>query len=150
MAIQFVSGRAKDQTTQSLIRSHAMSAFRSKQRQQKAKRKFAARRFMPVERVCDFSKSRLSPSSSSHVKSFACNTLDPIPEIGTRNHQYGCGHDTSLKVTQVGLPSLFAFGSAQSDPLGSAPHLLLDIVYKYSREVSETKQLGASSHGFPR
>ncbi|TGO72136.1 hypothetical protein BELL_0490g00130 [Botrytis elliptica] len=141
LAIQFVSGRAKDQTTQSLIRSHAMSAFRSKQRQQKAKRKIATQKLMPVERVCDVSKSSHSPSSSSHVKSFPCNTLDPIPETGTKNHQYGCDHETSLEVTQVGLPSLFAFAPAQPDPSSSVPHLPPDIISKYSREVSTTKQV---------
>ncbi|TGO19971.1 hypothetical protein BPAE_0327g00140 [Botrytis paeoniae] len=141
MTIQFVSGRAKDRTTQSLIRSHAMYAFRSKQRQQKAKQKIAARKLMPVERVCDFSKSELSPSSSSHVKSFACNTLDPIPETGAKNHQYGYGHDTSLEVTQVGMPLLFAFAPAQSDPLSSAPYPPPDIIFKYSREVSTIKQI---------
>ncbi|KAF7956017.1 hypothetical protein EAE96_004938 [Botrytis aclada] len=141
MVIQFVSGRAKDRTTQSLIRSHAMYAFRSKQRQHKAKRKIATRKLMPIERVCSFSKSDLSPSNSSHVKSFECNALGPIPENGTKNHQYGCGHDTSLEVTQVGLPSLFAFAPAQLDPSSSAPHPPPDIIFKYSREVSTIKQL---------
>ncbi|KAF7939104.1 uncharacterized protein EAE97_007185 [Botrytis byssoidea] len=124
MAIQFVSGRAKDEITQRLIRSHAMSAFRSKQRQQKAKRKISARKLMAVERSCEFSKSSLGSSSSSH------------------NQQYGSGHDTSLEVTQVGLPSLFAFAPAQPDPSSSGRHPSPDVILKYSREVSTTKQLG--------
>ncbi|TGO19920.1 hypothetical protein BTUL_0002g01690 [Botrytis tulipae] len=141
MAIQFVSGRAKDGTTQRLIRSHAMSAFRSKQRKQKAKRKISARKLMAVERVCDFPKSSLGLSSSSHVRSFTCNSLHQIPDTCTKNHQYGSGHDTSLEVTQVGLPSLFTFAPAQPDPLSSARHPSPDVFLKYSREVSATKQL---------
>ncbi|TGO83017.1 hypothetical protein BPOR_0718g00060 [Botrytis porri] len=141
MPIQFVSGRAKDRTTQSLIRSHAMYAFRNKQRQQKAKRKVGARKIVPIERICDFAKSDLSLASSSHVKPFACNTLDPIPETCTENHQYGYRNNTSLEVTQVGLPSLFAFVPAQPDSLSSAPHPPPDVTFKYSREVGTIKQL---------
>ncbi|KAM0310000.1 hypothetical protein ACHAO8_008476 [Botrytis cinerea] len=141
MAIQFVSGRAKDRTTQSLIRSHAMSAFRNKQRQQKSKRRIAARKLMPVERIYDCSKTDLSPSTSSDVRSLVCNTPDSISEIGTENHQYKYGHDTSLEVTQVGISSLFALAPAQPDPLSIAPHPPPVIVFRYSQEVGTIKQL---------
>lgn len=150
MTIQFVSGRAKDRTTQSLIRSHAMSAFRNKQRQQKSKRRIAARKLMPVERIYDCPKTDLSPSTSSDVRSFVCNTSDSISEIGTENHQYEYGHDTSLEVTQVGVSSLFASAPAQPDPLSSAPHLPPVTVFRYSQEVDTIKRLGAFFHGFLR
>ncbi|TEY79916.1 hypothetical protein BOTCAL_0040g00330 [Botryotinia calthae] len=123
MAIQFVSGRAKDRTTQSLIRSHAMSAFRNKQRQQKSKRRIVARKLMPVERIYD------------------CNTPDPIYETSTKNRQYEHGYDTSLEVTQVGISSLFAFEPAEPDSLSSASDPPPDITFKYSQKLGTIKQL---------
>jgi hypothetical protein len=141
-AIQFVSGRAKDRSTRSMIRSHAMSAFRTRQRQQRAQEKEQIRQNATHDEL----GYGYHPSGPSLAGCGTSTRTDSLSSISQPSPQFWpCSSDpvsTQPAFTREEMPPLLNLSTVDFDPFSSMPELLPYIHSKYTLDVELIKKSG--------
>jgi hypothetical protein len=152
LAIQFVPGRVTDGATKSVIRSHAMAAFRSKQRHQKQLE--AEQHYRPtiLNQVDNFCRCIIQmqplpcPPEPFRTRDLSSN---PLENRWARCVQ--CGHvqifgrdlPQQLAILQQMSPTIPAFPAIDFDPFGTMSELPRNLTDKYSREINAIKKHGS-------
>jgi hypothetical protein len=148
LSIRFIPGRAKDGATQSMIRSHAMTAFRSRQRRQKRLENKRNQRVPTME----------GPLISNALGLFCCcmslgaqrslpsNPLAdgrvPCAQCG-RNRLLIMSHSQQMVLLQQQHPAVTTFAAAEFDPFGSMTELPDHLTSNYSQEINAIKKHGS-------
>lgn len=158
LSIRFVPGQAKDGATQSVVRSHAMAAFRSRQRHQKrleTERNQLASMIdttmsrTTADRVCQcISLSRPSIAMSSQIseRDLPSNLLPDGRERCTqcgRIQLLSMSSSQQLGVLQQQYPAIASFAAAEFDPFGSMTELPQHLTSHYSWEINAIKAHGS-------
>jgi hypothetical protein len=146
--IRFVPGRAKDGATQSVIRSHAMATFRSRQRRQKRLENKRNQRTPTMDRVlmsnamdlfcCCMSLSAQrnlpsNPLADGHVRCAQCG----------RNRLLIMSPSQQMVLLQQQHPAITTFAAAEFDPFGSMTELPDHLTSNYSQEINAIKKHGS-------
>jgi len=158
LSIRFVPGRAKDGATQSLVRSHTMTAFRARQRRQKKlenewNQKALIMNMASIrnnaEQFCQclsVSMSSVATSSQSSERELPWNPL-----AGGHERCAQCGlvqllrmsPSQHLGVLQQQYPAIATFAAAEFDPFGSMTELPQHLTSNYSQEINAIKRHGS-------
>ncbi|KAM3068413.1 hypothetical protein ACMFMG_009549 [Clarireedia jacksonii] len=140
MAIQFVSGRAKDRSTQSMIRSHAMSAFRSRQRQQRAQETGPILQNAGHEEASCESRP-FDPSLAACGISTQIDNLTSVAQPSREHWSYSYDPFKTQPVFALQeIPSLLNFATVDLDPFSYMPELPPYVHSKYAQDVESIKK----------
>jgi hypothetical protein len=157
LSIRFVSGRAKDGATQSVVRSHAMAAFRSRQRHRKQletgrnprapNMNMASIINSPVAfcRCRSLNRPCIASSSQSLEREPPSNPLVDGRELCAqcgRPQLLRMSHSQQLAVLQQQYPTITTFAAADFDPFGSMVELPQHLTSNYSEEMKAIKAHG--------
>jgi hypothetical protein len=148
LSIRFIPGRAKDGATKSVVRSHAMSVFRSRQRRQKQlqnkwNQQVPTMDEAPISNATDLFCHCTSLSAQRNLPS---NLL-----LDGRVRCAQCGHNQLLIMSpsqqmaflQQQHPAIATFAAAEFDPFGSMTELPNHLTSKYSQEINAIKTHGS-------
>lgn len=148
LSIRFIPGRAKDGATQSLVRSHAMTAFRSKQRRQKRLENKRNQHVPTMDRALtnnamDLFCHCMSLGAQQNLPS------NPLTDSCVRCAQ--CGRNRLLIMSpsqqmvllQQQHPAITSFAAAEFDPFGSMTELPDHLTSNYSQEINAIKKHGS-------
>jgi hypothetical protein len=148
LSIRFIPGRAKDGATQSVVRSHAMTAFRSRQRRQKQLENKRNQRVPTMDKVLISNTMDLF----CHCMSLSAQrNLPSNPLADGRVHCAQCGRNqlliTSPSQQMVFLqqqhPTITTFAAAEFDPFGSMTELPDHLTSNYFQEINAIKKHGS-------
>ena len=148
LSIRFIPGRAKDGATQSVIRSHAMTAFRSRQRRQKRLENKRNQRVPTMDRALISNEMDLF----CHCMSLGAQRYLPSnPLADSRVRCAQCGRNRLLIMSpsqqmvllQQQHPTITTFAAAEFDPFGSMTELPDHLTSNYSQEINAIKKYGS-------
>lgn len=148
LSIRFIPGRAKDGATQSVVRSHAMTAFRSRQRHQKQlgnKRNQRVRTMdkAPIGNAMDLFCHCMSLSAQRNLPS------NPLADGRVRCDQCGRNQLSIMSPSQQMVflqrqhSAITTFAAAEFDPFGSMTELPDHLTSRFSREINAIKKHGS-------
>jgi hypothetical protein len=158
LSIRFVPGRAKDGATRSLVRSHAMTAFRSRQRRQKQLDNERNQR-APIMNMASIRNSadQFCQCMSVSMPSIATSSQSSERELPSNSLADGrkrcaqCGRVQLLRMSssqrlgalQQQYPAIATFAAAEFDPFGSMTELPQHLTSNYSQEINAIKTHGS-------
>jgi hypothetical protein len=148
LSIRFIPGRAKDGVTKSVVRSHAMTVFRSRQRRQKQLENKRNQRVPTMDRapissaMCLFCYSMSlsaqrdppsNPLADGRIRCAQCGRNQPL--IMSPSQQ--------MEFLQQQHPIITTFAAAEFDPFGSIAELPDHLTSNYSQEINAIKTHGS-------
>jgi hypothetical protein len=148
LSIRFIPGRAKDGATQSVVRSHAMTAFRSRQRRQK---QLGNKR---NQRVPTMDKAPISNAMDLFCHCMSLSAQRNLPSNPLADGHVCCDRcggnrllimspSQQIVFLQQQHPSITTFAAAEFDPFGSMTELPDHLTSYYSQEINAIKKHGS-------